>query len=224
MAAATTPTASAARTAAGQVASSSTEPVQRSRDENSRNRGSHETRAPLASRHPNDDRPPARTRHRCPAKPIRRRLAMALRDRPASRTGRSPYDRNHQSRRPADTCCSHRHNTGSPWLAANPPVPAQPRLVHRHSAPSTRRLRRGNDLLQPRQDPRHRVDSPSTVRRTSPALVPGRHQHRRLHHQPSRTHVSVLGAARRCPSRHTPPTPCHPRRHTPTALFHRRRA
>ena len=223
MAAATTPTTPPALTAADQAASSSTEPRPRSRDEYSRNRDSHETCAPLASRHPDDDRPPARTRHRCPAKSTRRRLALALRNHSDSRTGRSPHHRKHQDRRFGDTPRSHRRNTGSPWLAANPPLAAQPSLVHHHRPPSTRRLRRGNDLLQPGQDSRHYVDSSSTVRRASPALVPSRHQHRRLHYQPSHSQVSVLGARRRSPSRHTPPASCHPRRHTsPTVQHHRR--
>lgn len=147
MTAAATPTAPPARTAAGQAASSSAGAIQRNRDEDSRNRGGHETRAPLASRHPNDDRPPARTHHRRPAEPVGGGLAMALRDRSASRTGGSPCTRDHLSRRLADYRRRDRHNPGDPGLAADPPVRAQPHLVHHHGAPSTRRLRRGNDLL-----------------------------------------------------------------------------
>ena len=97
MAAAATPTAPPARTAADQAVSSSAGALQRNRGEDSRNRGGHETRAPLASRHPNDDRPPARTHHRRPAEPVGGCLAMALRDRSANRTGGSPCTRNHLS-------------------------------------------------------------------------------------------------------------------------------
>jgi hypothetical protein len=218
MAAAITLTVPHALAATGQVASSSTATMPPSQDEDSREGDGHEVRASLASRHPYNDGPPTGTHHRRPADPARGRLAVALRDRSASRTGRDPYGRNPLSRCLADCRCSDRHNPGNPTLATGPAVRARSRLVRHYSAPGTSRLRRSNDLLQPRQDSYHPVDSSSTVRRTSPALVPSRHHRRRFHYQSSHTHVRMLGPGRRCPSRHASATSFHPRRHTPTAL------
>jgi hypothetical protein len=218
MAAAVTSTVPPAPIAMGRVAPSLVELPPRSQDRDSRNGGDHEARAPLASRHPHDDRPPARTRHRRPSQPTRRRLALALRNSPAGSTDREPYHRNHLNRCLADNRRIDRHNRDSPVLAAFSATGGQPRLVRHHGAPSTRRLRRSNDLLQPGQDPHRPVDISSTVRRTSPTVVPSRQQHRRLHSHPNHTHVRVLGKGCRCTPRYKPPPSCHSRRHTPTAL------
>jgi hypothetical protein len=196
--------------ATGQVASSWIQPPFPGRDEDS-----HDSSASPVSRHPRADRSPSPYLGRS-AQPSGHRLEMALRNYPGLRPVSRSRRRDHLVRCYTDDRRAARHSPDNLVLAASPTVRSQPRLVHHHPAPSTRRLRRRTDLLQPRQDSDHPVDISSRVRRTSPAVLPGRHHRRRLRHCSNRPNSSLLGSGRSCLRRRTTHTTTNPRRHTPT--------